>query len=113
MKNKGFTLIEVLVALGLVSAILLPTSLWLFSSKTSQAAMDKFRASQFLEVEMNRAFLQRVDHDVSKEIPEPNYLHIKIHPQVDGLESKLMGTALDRKGKALAHFEASFFASVN
>lgn len=107
--GKGFTLIETLVAMSLVGAVLLPSCLWLYQSRTSRAAMEKFRATQVLEARMNRALLLRQGTDWSEEIPDPGYLRIEIHPLVDGTETRLSGTAKDRKGRLVSQLQAGFF----
>jgi hypothetical protein len=97
--------------LALVSAILLPASFWLYRSRTSQAAWERFRAVQLLEMRMNRAFLIRPDKDWSEEIPDPGYLRLEIHPVTDGPETRLLGTAKDRKGKVLVKLQSGFFGA--
>jgi prepilin-type N-terminal cleavage/methylation domain-containing protein len=111
LRQKGFTLIESLVALGLVSAILLPTSLWLYRSKASHAAWSRFDATQALEIRMNRALVLRAAKDVIEEIQQPRYLRIEIRAKTDGPEVKLLGVAKDRKEKILARQEACLFNS--
>jgi prepilin-type N-terminal cleavage/methylation domain-containing protein len=107
--GSGFTLIETLVAMSLVGVVLLPSCLWFYQSRTSRAAMEKFRATQVLEARMNRALLLRQGSDWSEEIPDPGYLRIEIHPLVDGSETRLLGTAKDRKGRIISQLQAGFF----
>ena len=107
--GKGFTLIETLVAMSLVGAVLLPSCLWFYQSRTSRAAMEKFRATQALEARMNRALLLRQGADWSEEISDPGYLRIEIHPLADGAETRLSGTAKDRKGRIISQLQAGFF----
>ncbi len=106
---SGFTLIEALVALSLVGAVLLPSCLWLYQSRTSRAAMDRFRATQALELRMNRAVLLHQETDWSEEIPDPGYLRFEIHPLRDGAEMRLLGTAKDRQGRVLIQLQAGYF----
>jgi prepilin-type N-terminal cleavage/methylation domain-containing protein len=108
---EGFTLIETLVAMSLVGAVLLPTCFWLYQSRTSRAAMERFRATQALEMRMNRAVLLRQDADWSEEIPDPGYLRFEIHPIRDAAETRLLGTAKDRKGRIVAALQAGYFGS--
>jgi prepilin-type N-terminal cleavage/methylation domain-containing protein len=110
--ENGFTLIETLVAMSLVGAVLLPSCLWFYQSRTSRAAMEKFRATQILETRMNRAVLLRQGTDWGEEIPEPGYLRIEIHPKVDGSETRLLGTAKDRKGRIVTQLQAGFFGGI-
>jgi prepilin-type N-terminal cleavage/methylation domain-containing protein len=106
---RGFTLIETLVAMSLVGAVLLPACFWLYQSRTSRAAMERFRATQVLESEMNRALLLRLDKDWSREIPDPGYLRFEIRPVRDGAETRLLGTAKDRKGRVVTQLQSGYF----
>lgn len=110
MKARGFTLVETLVAMSLVGAVLLPATLWLYSSRTSRDARDRFRAVQMLEIEMNRAFVLRLKDPWSREHPDPGYLRLEIRPVRDGSETRLMGTTRDRQGRILAELQAGYFA---
>jgi prepilin-type N-terminal cleavage/methylation domain-containing protein len=107
--GNGFTLIETLVAMSLVGAVLLPSCLWFYQSRTSRAAMEKFRATQVLEAKMNRALLLRQGTDRNEEIPGPGYLRIEIHPLVEGAETRLLGTAKDRKGRIISQLQTGYF----
>ena len=109
MKSRGFTLVETLVAMSLVGAVLLPATLWLYSSRTSRDARDRFRAVQMLEMDMNRALVLRLKEPWSREQPEPGYLRLEIRPIMDGSETRLVGTARDRQGRILAELQAGFF----
>ncbi len=108
--DGGFTLVETLVAMSLVCAILLPSSFWLYQSRAGGAATERFRASQLLEMRMNRALLLRQAKDGGEEIPGPDYLRLVIRVVRDGAEVRLMGTALDRKGHVQAQLQAGYFA---
>ncbi len=105
----GFTLVETLVAMVLVSAVLLPASFWLYRSRTSEAAWDRFRAVQILEMKINRAWIQRQEQDGSEEIPGSQHLRLEIHVVKDGAETRLMGTVRDRKGKPVTSLDAAYF----
>ena len=107
--QSGFTFIETLMALILVSSILLPTSFWLYRSHTSQAAWEHFRATQLLEINMNRAFVLQQNKDAFVEIPGPNYLRLEIHAQKDGEEIRLFGKAYNRKGRVIVQLQTAFF----
>ena len=107
--RRGFTLVETLVAMALVSAVLLPGSFWLYGSRTSQAARERFRALQLLEVEMNRSLVLHLEKDVSEEIPGPPYLRLEIRSVRDGSETRLLGSARDRQGRVVTRLEAAFF----
>jgi hypothetical protein len=102
-------LVETLVALILVSAVLLPSSYWLFHNRTSGAAWKKFRAVQILELKMNRALLQRLDRDWTEEISGPDYLRLEIHITHDGPESRLVGLAFDRQGQLVTELDGAYF----
>jgi prepilin-type N-terminal cleavage/methylation domain-containing protein len=106
--GKGFTLVETLVALSLVGAVLLPASLWLYP-RTGAGARERFRATQLLEMGMNRALLLRRDKEWSEEIPDPGYLRLEIRAVRDGAETRLLGSALDRKGRMVVQLQAGFF----
>ena len=107
--RQGFTLVETLVALALISAVMLPASFWLYRSRTSEAAWERFRAVQVLEMKMNRALLERWEKDRSEEIPGPGYLRLQIRVVQDGAETKLLGSASDRKGRPITSLEAAYF----
>jgi len=106
----GFTLVETLVAMTLAATILLPASFWLYHSRASRAAWDKFRATQALESELNRAVLLRWDHDASREVTSPLYLKLSLHFERNADETRILGQALDRQGRPLAQLEAGYFA---
>ncbi|HKP95157.1 MAG TPA: type II secretion system protein [Fibrobacteria bacterium] len=107
--KNGFTLVETLVALSLVCAVLLPACLWLYQSRASRAAWERFRATQLLEARLNREFLLRRDRDWSEEIPEPGYLRLEIRVVRDGAETRLLGAARDRKGREITRLQAGYF----
>lgn len=107
--TRGFTLVETLVAMSLVGAVLLPTCFWLYQSRTSREAMMRFRAVQALEMRMNRALLLRQEKEWSEEVPDPGYLRFEIRPVRDGWETRLLGTAKDRKGRVVARLQAGWF----
>lgn len=109
MKAQGFTLVETLVAMSLVGAVLLPASLWLYSSRTSRDARDRFRALQMLEMEMNRAFVLRQKEPWSREQPDPGYLRLEIRPIREGSETRVVGKARNRQGRILAELQAGYF----
>jgi len=110
IRQKGFTLIETLFALTLASTILLPASLWLYHSRASRAALAKFRATQVLEMEMNRAVILHLDHDSASENPGRDALRIRIHCVREGREIRLLGSVADRQGRPLAALQSAWFA---
>jgi prepilin-type N-terminal cleavage/methylation domain-containing protein len=110
--SRGFTLMETLVAMTLAATILLPASFWLYHSRASQAAWDKFRATQALESELNRAVLLRSDHDATREISSPFYLKLILHVERNADETRLLGQALDRQGRLLVELKSGYFAEV-
>lgn len=105
---KGFTLVETLVAMILVSAVALPASLWLYRSRMHHAAWDRFRAVQALEDRMNRAVLLRDTRDWSGAAEGTPY-RLEIRAREEGGERRLIGTARDRRGRVLAVLEADLF----
>ncbi|MBW8889827.1 MAG: prepilin-type N-terminal cleavage/methylation domain-containing protein [Fibrobacteres bacterium] len=107
---RGFTLMETLIAMTLAATILLPASFWLYHSRASQAAWDKFRATQALESELNRAVLLRWDHDAIRETSSPFYLKLVLHIERNADETRILGQALDRQGRPLAELKAGYFA---
>lgn len=109
--GNGFTLIETLIALSLVGTILLPSCLWFYQSRASRAAMNTFRATQALEMRMNRALLLRQSADLSEEIPEPGFIRFDIHLIKDGAETRLLGSAKDRRGRILSQLQSGYFES--
>jgi hypothetical protein len=96
----------------LASAILLPASFWLYHSRASRAAWDKFRATQALESELNRAVLLRWDHDSARDLPGAFPIHVAIRVERNADETRLFGTASDRRGRPLAELEAAYFTEV-
>ncbi|MDB5050703.1 MAG: hypothetical protein JWO30_3774 [Fibrobacteres bacterium] len=107
--SGGFTLVETLVAMSLVCAVLLPACFWLYQSRASRAAWERFHALQILEMKMNRAVLLRQGTDWSGEVPEPGYLRLEIKAVRDGAETRLVGTAKDRKGRLVTGLQAAYF----
>lgn len=108
-RMSGFTLIETLIALSLVGAVLLPSSVWLYQSRNSRSAWERFRAVQGLEMRMNRALLLRQEKDSKEEVAGPRYLRYEIRLLKDGEETRLLGLALDRKGGIVARLQGGYF----
>jgi prepilin-type N-terminal cleavage/methylation domain-containing protein len=106
---RGFTLVETLVALSLIGAVLLPACLWLYQSRASRSAWERFRATQRLEAELNRMLLLRQAEDRKVEFPDPGYMRLEIHAVRDGAEVRLFGSAKDRSGKVITGLQAAFF----
>jgi hypothetical protein len=102
-------LVETLVALSLIGAVLLPACLWLYQSRASRSAWERFRATQRLEMEMNRMFLLKQSKDWSAELPDPRYMRLEIRAVRDGAEVRLLGTAKDRKGRWITGLQSAFF----
>lgn len=107
---RGFTLMETLVAMTLAATILLPASFWLYHSRASRAAWDKFRATQALESELNRAVLLRSDHDATREVSSPFYLKLILHVERNADETRILGQAEDRQGHLLVELKSGYFA---
>jgi hypothetical protein len=93
----------------LAAAVLLPASFWLYHSRASRAALDKFRATQALESELNRAIVLRWDHDSAREAQVPILIRLTVHVERDADEVRLFGKALDRQGRPLAELEGAYF----
>lgn len=110
--ERGFTLVETLIAMTLASAVLLPASFWLYHSRASRAAWDKFRATQALESELDRAVLLRWDHDATREMSSPFYLKLIVHIERNADETRILGQALDRQGRPLAELQSGYFTEV-
>ena len=101
-------MVETLVAMGIVSAVLLPAGFWLYKSRAGRAAAEKFQATQALEMQMHRAFLLRLKKDWSGEAGSPPFrLDIKVATR-EG-ETRLLGTAKNREGKIICRLEADLF----
>jgi prepilin-type N-terminal cleavage/methylation domain-containing protein len=109
MKKSGFTLVETLIAMSLVGAVLLPACAWLYQSRTSRSAWERFRALQGLEMRMNRALLLKQEKKWIEEIPGSGYLRYEIEAIRDGEETRLLGVALDRKGRVVTRLQAGYF----
>jgi prepilin-type N-terminal cleavage/methylation domain-containing protein len=107
--ERGFTLVETLMAMSLAGAFLLPASFWLYHSRSSRAALEKFRATQALQTELHRALVLRLDHDTEKDVPGPPLMRLSLHVRKDADEVRISGKATDRKGRSLAELEAAYF----
>jgi prepilin-type N-terminal cleavage/methylation domain-containing protein len=107
--RSGFTLMETLIAMTLAAAVLLPASFWLYQSRTSRAAMEKFRATQALEDRMNRAVLLRLERDRTEEAHLPGYVRLIFHVVRNAEETRIEGRAEDRRGRTLAELQAAYF----
>lgn len=106
--QRGFTLVETLVAMILVSAVALPASLWLYRTRVHNAAWDRFRVVQALEDRMNRAVLLRAERDWSG-AAEGTPFRLEIRVSGGGGERRLVGTARDRGGKTVVTLESVLF----
>lgn len=100
---------ETLIAMALAGAFLLPASFWLYHSRSSRAALEKFRATQALQSELHRALILRLDHDSERDISGPQRLRLSLHVRKDADEVRISGKALDWKGRSLAELEAAYF----
>jgi hypothetical protein len=101
--------VETLIAMSLAGAILLPASFWLYHSRSSRGAMDKFRATQALETELHRALALRLDHDSGKDLPGPPFVRLALHVHKAADEIRISGKAFDQKGRTLAELEGAYF----
>ena len=100
---------ETLVAMLLVSAVALPASLWLYRSRANNAAWERFQAVQLLEQRMHRAFLLRYERNWSGTMDSAPGLRFDIRVEEEAGEFRLLGTARNRRGRAVVSLEASFF----
>lgn len=107
--RAGFTLVETLVAMLLVAAIVLPASLWLYRTRTHHAAMERFRAVQQLEHRMNRAMLLRPDRGLRDREAGPAGLRFEIRVKEEAGERRLVGTAVNPRGRAVVTLEAAVY----
>lgn len=108
-RQRGFTLVETVVAMILVSAVILPVSLWLYRSRVNHAAWERFQATQMLEQRMNRAVLLRFSRDWSEQPPGAAGLRFIIRVEDEAGERRLLGKAQDRRGKDVVSLEATLF----
>jgi hypothetical protein len=102
-------LVETLVAMLLVSAVVLPASLWLYRTRTHHAAWERFRATQLLEDRMNRALLLRPDRDQRDREEGPAGLRFEIEVEEEGDETRLIGKAINPRGRTVVTLEAALF----
>jgi prepilin-type N-terminal cleavage/methylation domain-containing protein len=107
--RRGFTLIETLVALILVTSVALPASLWFYRSRMNQAAMERFKAVQLLESKMNRALLGRLEKHYQESISLGGIKQLEIRHKRDGDEHYLFGRVIHSSGKEVATMEAVWF----
>lgn len=108
-RERGFTLVETLMAMVIVAAVLLPASLWFYRSRTNHAAWERFRAVQLLEDRMNRAVLLRESPALGEQVPGLPPLRIEIRIEDQGGGRRMVGTAKDGRGKVLARLETMLF----
>jgi prepilin-type N-terminal cleavage/methylation domain-containing protein len=106
---KGFTLVETLVAMLIVSVAALPASLWLYRSRANHAAWERFHTLQMLEHRMNRAMVLRLDQDWSEQVQGPPNRRFVIRVKNESGERRLSGEALNEQGKAMVTLEAVLF----
>lgn len=103
MRNrKGFTLLEVLIALALLTALAVPTGLWFYKSQLHQRAERRYYAHQVLEREMLKAYLEQEDKRHIVEIREPRYLKVVVDVKKHKNEILYKGSVETRSGTALA-----------
>jgi hypothetical protein len=102
-------LVETLVAMLLVSAVVLPASLWFYRTRTHHAAWERFRATQLLEHRMNRALLLRPDRDQRDREEGPAGLRFEIRVEEAADEKRLIGTAVNHRGRTVVTLEAALF----
>lgn len=108
-RQAGFTLVETVVAMILVSAVVLPASLWLYRSRMNHAAWERFHAVQQLEDRMNRAFLQRDARGLSGQVQGLPILRFEIRAVDEAGERRLLGEVRDAKGRSIATLETVIF----
>lgn len=108
-RNGGFTLVETLVAMIVVTAVVLPASLWLYRSRTNHAAWERFRAVQFLEDRMNRAMLLRKAPALGEQMPGLPACRIEIRAEDKRDGRRMVGMAKDGRGRILASMETMLF----
>lgn len=108
-RHSGFTLVETLVAMGLISAVLLPACFWLYRSQASRAAGERFHALQVLETRMNRAQVACPERDIREEITGHGYMRLEIRISHQGSEAHLSGSIRNRKGRVLANLQSACF----
>lgn len=107
--RAGFTLVETLVAMLLVSAVALPSSLWLYRSRTNHAAWERFQAVQSLEQRMNRAILLRGGRDGAPDTA-PGGISFELRVEDGGDSERLiLGIARDRRGRVLVDLKVPLF----
>lgn len=110
LNGKGFTLVETLVALAVVSAVVLSTSLWLHKNRTNQAAFRRFEAIQELEMRMNRAFLLKRDRRLGLPATGEQGWQYRIRLEKGDGESILLGAVEDRHGKTIVELQVPLFS---
>lgn len=106
--SAGFTLVETVVAMLLVSVVALPASLWLYRSRANHAAWERFHAAQALERRMNRALLVRHVRDQGFQAGPPG-LSLELRLVEGDGERRILGVARDRRGRAILDLEAVLF----
>ena len=109
---SGFTLVEVLIALIIATAILAPASLWMTRNRVNQGATERLLALQELELAMNRLMIQ---NDFPERFPiekqiSPNK-NLVITGKLENGEMRLHGRVNDELGNILVELQASRFQS--
>ncbi len=108
-RQKGFTLIEVLVALAIATAILSPMTLWFYNTGVNRLAWQQHQGIQLCRLFLNRAYLEGWEH--SKEVLDPILGDYQLRIEVKKISNEIQyySQLKTKSGKEICQLNISRF----
>ncbi len=107
--SKGFTLLEIMIAMAMAMAFIAPSAYWFSKSRSNQAAFRKFIVCHELELEMQEAQVLQDEKSRSRKLNWPLPATLTIEAKKTGSEIRLHGWVSDNSKRELCTLEGVFF----